>query len=146
MTEEELISNNISPSTEIISWEEEKINAKKDVYNVWWIEKWKSQTFTISGTGQMKIWTGFKPIFVSIAVGDKSGNNTASWWWTIGPWMSANAINNWNSTTIAWECIYYWDSNDVFVRATPISFDSDWFTIDVTYYYKTTYCSFNAIW
>lgn len=96
-------------------------------------------SFIITGTGIISI-TGlwFKPSVVRFDVCDQI---SSVWTWV----MTANwqyAVNFALGTQITTQCIYY--GNAVKARAIYVSMDSNWFTINCTYFAVNTYVNFTA--
>lgn len=109
----------------------------------WSVWQFKLGSFTITATGNISItWVWFKPKLVKFSVGNHLWS--VSWWiWSITE-TEQQCLNITNSTTITTQCIYYW--NPVNARAVYVSMDSDWFTINCTYFANNTYVLYECYW
>jgi hypothetical protein len=105
----------------------------------WWnIALW---SFTITWTWNISVtWVWFTPKAIRFDVCDQS---TSAWTWVMTT-TSQYAINFALWTQITTQCIYY--GSWVKARAIYVSMDSDWFTINCTFFAATTYVNFTAFW
>ncbi len=99
---------------------------------------------TITATWDIVVtWVWFTPKLVKFTVCSGTWNTWEVW---IGSMTSTSqqCVNVWNSVYIGTQCIYYWSSWSVKARAVYVSMDSDWFTINCTYYANTTYVTYEC--
>lgn len=96
----------------------------------------KMWSFTITWTWNIVItWIWFKPKLVQFTATNYS-------WWLWNWKMNSTSQYSFDLKTLTWnntECIYVRDSSsNVMSRAVYVSLDSDWFTINCTYFASNT--------
>lgn len=108
----------------------------------WW--QFKIWTFNITATWNISVtWIWFQPKLVKFTVWDSSWNVWNVWIWSMTE-TSQQCMNIINSSHITSQCIYYW--NPVKARAVYVSMDTDWFTINCTYFWANSYVLYECYW
>lgn len=98
-------------------------------WNVWWWQ-FKLWSFTISATGNITItWVWFKPKLIQFSY----SATTWKWEWEMTS-TEMRAYDPKTLGTLTINCIYIRDSaSNVIARATYVSMDNDWFTINCSF-------------
>lgn len=113
----------------------------KESSSWWW--QFKLWSFTISATGNITItWVWFKPKLVQFSY------SAATWKWE---WeMTSTEMRAYDPKTLGTliiNCIYIRDSaSNVIARATYVSMDNDWFTINCSFINWTLPVYFTCFW